>query len=106
MSNHIRINLESILKTSSIINDLINLNFINQYKFFSQKISIAQLNDMLFFAYENTIKLNLLTKRLIECVLPINNSFHSNLFIELIDLFVLHQQKYYDQATKIPNEIL
>ncbi|CAF1017941.1 unnamed protein product [Rotaria sordida] len=106
MLNHIRINLESILKTSSIINYLNNLNSINQYENFSQKISIEQLNDILFFAYEHNIKLNLLTKRLIECILPINNNFHSNLFIELINLFVLHQQKYYDQKTKIPNEIL
>ncbi|CAF1500303.1 unnamed protein product [Rotaria sordida] len=106
MLNHIRKNLESILKTSSIINYLNNLNSINQYENFSQKISIEQLNDILFFAYEHNIKLNLLTKRLIECILPINNNFYSNLFIELINLFVLHQQKYYDQKTKIPNEIL
>ncbi|CAF4913155.1 unnamed protein product, partial [Rotaria sp. Silwood2] len=106
MSNHIRTHIESVLKTSSIINYLINLNSINQYKQFSQKISIEQLNDILFFAYEHNIKLNLLTKHLIQCVSSINNNFHSNLFIELINLFVLHQQKYYDIQTKIPNEIL
>ncbi|CAF1531179.1 unnamed protein product [Rotaria sp. Silwood1] len=106
MLNHIRTHIESVLKTSSIINYLINLNSINQYKFFSYKISIEQLNDILFFAYEHNIKLNFLTKRLIECVLPINNKYHSNLFIELINLFVFHQQKYYDIETKHSNDIL
>src|SRR5438874_7801316 len=50
MSNHIYTNLESIFKTSSIINYLINLNSKNQIKNFSQIITIEQFNDILFFA--------------------------------------------------------
>jgi len=106
MSNDIRTNIESILKTSSIINYLKNLNTKNQMKFFSQTISIEQFNDILFFAYEHQIKLDLLIKRLIECISPINKPYHSNFFLELINLLVLHQQKYYDHQTKTPNKIL
>jgi hypothetical protein len=106
MSNHIRTNIESIFKTSSIINYLTNLNTKNPRKFFSQTITIEQLNDILFFAYENNLKLDFLIKHLIECVSPINPNFHSNLFLEFINFLVLHQQKYYDYQTKNPNEIL
>lgn len=96
MLNYIRINIESILK----------LYLINSTKVCSQPITIEQFNDILFFAYEHNIKLNLLTKHLIECILPINKNFHSNLFIELVNFLVLHQEKYYDYQTKIPNKIL
>ena len=106
MSNAIRTKLESILKTSSINNYLIKLNSKKTTKYFSQTISLEQLNDILFFAYENNIKLNLLTTHLIERVSLINENVDSRLFIELINLFVLHQQKYYDYKTKNPNKIL
>lgn len=106
MSNHIRINLESILKTSSIIDFLKNFNNKYRSKLFSKTLTIEQLNDILFFAYEHNIKLDLLTKRLIECISPINKNFHSNLFVELINFLVLHQQKYYDNQTKNANKIL
>ncbi len=106
MSNHIRTHIESIFQTSSIIDYLINFNSKTSTKHFSHTLTIEQLNDILFFAYEHNIKLDFLTKHLIECVLPINKKFPSNVFIELINLFVLHQQKHYDYQTKSPNKIL
>ena len=106
MFDHIRTHIESILKTRSIIDYLTNLNSKHQYQLFSQTITIEQLNDILFYAYEHNIKLDLLTKRLIECVSFVNKHFHSSVFIELINLFVLHQQKYYDIETKSPNQTI
>ncbi|CAF1167012.1 unnamed protein product [Adineta steineri] len=106
MSNHIRTHLESLLKTSSIITNLNDLNTRNTMKNFSQTLTIEQFNDLLFFAYEHNIKLDFLIKRLIECLIPMNKTISSNLFIEFINLLVLHQQKYYDYQTKNPNKIL
>ncbi|CAF1482252.1 unnamed protein product, partial [Adineta steineri] len=106
MSNHIRTHLESLLKTSSIITNLNDLNTKNTMKNFSQTLTIEQFNDLLFFAYEHNIKLDFLIKRLIECLIPMNKTISSNLFIEFINLLVLHQQKYYDYQTKNPNKIL
>lgn len=102
MINAIRTNIESIVKTSSITNYLMNLNTKTQHEFFSKSISIEQLRDLLFFAYEHNIKLNFISK----LSLKPNDNFDPNSFIELINLFVLHQQKYYDIKTKNPNEIL
>ncbi|CAF3188265.1 unnamed protein product [Rotaria socialis] len=107
MSDHIRTHIESILKTSSALNYLISLNSTNQQQLLSLTISIEQLRDILFFAYEHNIKLNLIVKHLIQCVSSnANHKLDSNLFIELMNLLVLHQQKYYDITTKDPNEIL
>jgi len=106
MSSHIRTNLESLLKTSSVLHYLQNFNSKNQIKDFRQTLSIEQLTDILFFAYEHNLKLDLFTKRLLECVSPMSKTFSSNLYLELINLLVLHQQKHYDHQTKNPNEIL
>jgi hypothetical protein len=107
MTNQIRANLESLLQTSSVLHYLKNFNSKNSKQDFKQPISIEQLSDILFFAYEHNLKLDLFTKHLIECVSPITTkTFSSNFYLELINLFVLHQQKHYDHQTKNPNEIL
>ena len=103
MSNHLHSQLQSLLRTSAINNQLIHLN---STKDFTENLSIEQLNDLLFFAYEHQIKLDLLTKRLIECVDPTHTQPSPHLFIELVNLLVLHQQKYYDYETKVPNKTL
>ncbi|UJR21890.1 hypothetical protein I4U23_024962 [Adineta vaga] len=103
MSDHLHTQLKSLLKTSSIHNHLIHLN---STKHFSENLTIEQLNDILFYAYKHQIKLDLLTKRLIECLNPIEKNSSSNLFIEFVNLLVLHQQKYYDYQTKAPNKTL
>ena len=107
MNNQIRTNLEKLLQTSSVLGYLTNFNSKNLTKDFKQTISIEQLSDILFFTYEHNIKLDRFTKRLIECVSPVTNkTFPSNLYLELINLLVLHQQKHYDHQTKNPNEFL
>jgi hypothetical protein len=107
MNSQIRTNLERLLQTSSVLRYLTNFNSKNLTKDFKQIISIEQLTDILFFAYEHNLKLDRFTKRLIECVSPvITKTFSSNLYLELINLLVLHQQKHYDHQTKNPNEIL
>lgn len=106
MSRDIHANLQSLFKTSSVLNYLTNSNSRNSTKSFSQTISIEQLTDILFFAYENNLKLDLFTKHLLECLSPINKPIPFNLHLELINLLVLHQQKHYDHQTKNPNKIL
>jgi hypothetical protein len=106
MSDHLRTNLQSIFKTSSILTYLTNINSKNPTKYFSQTISIEQFNDILFFAYKNNLKLDLFAKQLIERVSLIDKGFHSDLFLELTNLLVLHRQKHYDYRTKNPNKTL
>lgn len=106
MSEHIRSNLQRLFQTTSLVNYLTQFNSKSQLNKFSKTISIEQLNDILFFAYEHTLKLDLFTKRLLECVALTDTSISVHLYLELINLLVLHQQKHYDQQTKIANEIL
>ena len=106
MSAHIRSNLQRLFQTTSLVNYLTHSNSKPQLKDFSEKISIEQLNDILFFAYEHTLKLDLFTKHLLECVSLTDTPISVSLYLELINLLVLHQQKHYDQQTKSPNRIL
>ena len=107
LSARIHTNLQNLFQTTSVLNYLTKFNFMNSsIEQFSQTISIEQLNDILFFAYEHSLQLDLFTKRLLERVSPIEKSISFDLYLEFINLLVLHQQKRYDQQTKLSNQIL
>lgn len=99
--------LEKLFQTSSILSYLQTLNSNNDFHRFSRSISFEQLINILFFAYQHQLKLNhRLTKYFIECVQPKPSSISTNFYFEFVQLLVLHQQKYYDSKTKLPNKIL
>lgn len=64
-----------------------------------------QLIDLLYFTYKNRISFERSIPLLIENVVE-PRKISANLFIELVHLLVLHQQKYFHPQTKKPNEIL
>ena len=99
----IKIELEKLFRTSSISSYLETLNSKDR---FPHSISFEQLNNILFYAYQHQLKLNRLTTRLIECVSPKPSSISTNFYLDFVQLLVLHQQKYYDSKTKLPNQIL
>ena len=103
---HLRSRAESLLKTSSAIQYLKHCNTPTTMNQFSQRLSTDELIHLLFFAYQHQVKLDLLTKRLIECVSSADTSLSSSSFVELLHLLVLHQQKHYDSQTKLPNRSL
>ena len=75
-------------------------------KQFSRALTSDDLIHLLFFAYQHQLKLDLLTKRLIECIPSDDTPLLSSSFVELLHLLVLHQQKHYDSHTKLPNRTL
>lgn len=106
MITHLQTRVESLLRTSSAIQYLKQCNTKSTVKQFSRAMTTDDLIHLLVFAYQHQLKLDLLTKRLIECTSSDDTPLSSSSFVELCHLLVLHQQKHYDSQTKLPNRTL